>query len=59
MLKISEASHDLEHAGMDDARNGAAIMVPKLVWVARECEPVVLGGEHLKRRRILSLVLSK
>lgn len=36
MLKTPEASHNLEHRGIDEARNEAAIMVPKLVWVARK-----------------------
>ncbi|KAI1092954.1 hypothetical protein F5B19DRAFT_452407 [Rostrohypoxylon terebratum] len=36
VLKTPEASNELELKGMDEARNGAAIMTPKLVWVARK-----------------------
>ncbi|KAI0007837.1 hypothetical protein F4779DRAFT_628892 [Xylariaceae sp. FL0662B] len=36
ILKTPEVSHELERKGMDETRNGAAIMVPKLVWVARK-----------------------
>ena len=36
MLKTPEISGGLERKAMAEARNGAAIMVPKLVWVARK-----------------------
>ncbi|KAK8078439.1 hypothetical protein PG996_004609 [Apiospora saccharicola] len=36
VLKTPEISGELERNAMAEARNGAAIMVPKLVWVARK-----------------------
>ncbi|KAI1275171.1 hypothetical protein F5Y07DRAFT_370712 [Xylaria sp. FL0933] len=36
ILKTSEASRNLERKGMEEVRNGAAIMVPKLVWIAQK-----------------------
>lgn len=36
MLKTPESSQALEQRGMAEAREGAAIMVPKLVWVAQK-----------------------
>ncbi|KAI1370592.1 hypothetical protein F4677DRAFT_465078 [Hypoxylon crocopeplum] len=36
VLKTPEVSRELERQGMEETRNGAAIMVPKLVWVARK-----------------------
>ncbi|RYP55409.1 hypothetical protein DL769_010195 [Monosporascus sp. CRB-8-3] len=36
VLKTPEVSRELERKGMDEARNGAAILTPKLVWVARK-----------------------
>ncbi|KAI1126287.1 hypothetical protein F5Y10DRAFT_293938 [Nemania abortiva] len=36
VLKTPEVSHELERKGMEEARNGASIMVPKLVWVAQK-----------------------
>jgi hypothetical protein len=36
VLKTPESSQALEQRGMGEAREGAAIMVPKLVWVARK-----------------------
>lgn len=36
VLKMPEVTRDLERGGMDEARNGAATMVPKLVWVAQK-----------------------
>ncbi|KAK8025417.1 hypothetical protein PG990_003240 [Apiospora arundinis] len=36
VLKTPEVSGELERNAMVEARNGAAIMVPKLVWVARK-----------------------
>ncbi|KAI0387253.1 hypothetical protein F5Y04DRAFT_286477 [Hypomontagnella monticulosa] len=35
-LKTPEVSNELERKAMDEARNGAAIHVPKLVWVGRK-----------------------
>lgn len=35
-LKTPEVSRELERRAMDEARSGAAICVPKLVWVARK-----------------------
>ncbi|KAH8892198.1 hypothetical protein GQ53DRAFT_781410 [Thozetella sp. PMI_491] len=40
ILQTSETSHELEGKGMEEARNGAAIMVPKLVWVARNNQSI-------------------
>ncbi|KAH8754188.1 hypothetical protein F5883DRAFT_431851, partial [Diaporthe sp. PMI_573] len=36
ILKTPESSQALEQRGMGEAREGAAIMVPKLVWVAQK-----------------------
>ncbi|KAI0191588.1 hypothetical protein F4808DRAFT_443915 [Astrocystis sublimbata] len=36
VLKTPEASRELESKAMQETMNGAAIMVPKLVWVARK-----------------------
>ncbi|RYP41314.1 hypothetical protein DL769_011580 [Monosporascus sp. CRB-8-3] len=36
VLKTPEVSKELERRGMEETRNGAAIMVPKLVWVAKK-----------------------
>lgn len=36
VLKTPEESAQLEEAGMDETRCGAAIMCPKLVWVAQK-----------------------
>ncbi|KAI8944590.1 hypothetical protein F4801DRAFT_599518 [Xylaria longipes] len=36
VLKTPEVSHELELKGMQEVRNGAAIMVPKLVWIAQK-----------------------
>ncbi|KAI1189307.1 hypothetical protein F5B17DRAFT_450215 [Nemania serpens] len=36
VLKTPEVSRELELKGMQEARNGAAIMVPKLVWIAQK-----------------------
>ncbi|XXH01550.1 hypothetical protein Hte_007910 [Hypoxylon texense] len=36
VLKNPKAVRELEQKGMDEARNGAALMFPKLVWVARK-----------------------
>ncbi|KAI1204851.1 uncharacterized protein F4807DRAFT_445257 [Annulohypoxylon truncatum] len=36
VLKTPRMSEDLERKGMEEARNGAAIMTPKLVWVTRK-----------------------
>ncbi|KAI1178722.1 hypothetical protein F4777DRAFT_536530 [Nemania sp. FL0916] len=36
VLRTPEASHELEQRGMTEARQGAAIITPKLVWVARK-----------------------
>ena len=40
-LKTPEASRELERKAMIEARSGAAIWVPKLVWVTRKA-----GGEN-------------
>ncbi|KAH8164582.1 hypothetical protein CIB48_g3668 [Xylaria polymorpha] len=36
VLKTPEASHELETKAMEEVRNGAALMVPNLVWVTRK-----------------------
>lgn len=36
MLKMPEVTRALEQGGLDEARRGAATMVPKLVWVAQK-----------------------
>ncbi|KAI0421652.1 hypothetical protein F5X98DRAFT_361155 [Xylaria grammica] len=36
VLKTPEVSHELELKAMEEVRNGAATMVPKLVWVAQK-----------------------
>jgi hypothetical protein len=36
VLKNPEVSHELERKGMSEAREGAAIMVPKLVWISKK-----------------------
>ncbi|KAI1320762.1 hypothetical protein F5Y16DRAFT_78161 [Xylariaceae sp. FL0255] len=36
VLKTPQASADLEGKAMEDVRNGAAIMIPKLVWVTQK-----------------------
>jgi hypothetical protein len=35
-LKTPEESGQLERRAMEESVNGAAIMIPKLVWVARK-----------------------
>jgi hypothetical protein len=39
-LKTPEVSEKLEREAMAETRNGAAIMVPKLVWVAQKAPTV-------------------
>lgn len=36
ILKTPEVSSELERKGLEESRRGAAIMVPKLVWVAKK-----------------------
>lgn len=36
VLNTPEASYILESKAMEETRNGAAIMVPKLVWITRK-----------------------
>jgi hypothetical protein len=36
VLKTPEQSNELETKAMAEAREGAAIMTPKLVWVAKK-----------------------
>ncbi|KAI9148861.1 N-methyltransferase tcpN [Paramyrothecium foliicola] len=38
VLKTPEVSNELERRAMIETRNGAAIMVPKLIWVAKKAE---------------------